>query len=60
MHGNGKEAHSIISESVVIVDSDGNIRDKFGMGRLRDGKGSGLILLDQDGTQYPGWARYGS
>ena len=54
MNGNCKEAHSIISESVVIVDGDGKMRDKFRMGRLRDGKGSRLILLDQDGTQYPG------
>jgi len=48
MNGNGKEAHSkvIITESVVIVDDDGKMRDKFGMVRLGDGEGPGKIFLD--------------
>ena len=52
MDGNGNAGHAktIVTESVITVDGDGKMRAKFGMGRLGDGKGPRLILLDEDGS----------
>ncbi len=55
-HGNGKEAYpkTITTESVIIVDSDGRMRAKFGLGCVEDGKAPGLVLLSEDGTRTAG------